>query len=79
VTITAASIDTHVAKRDNDLRSARHLDTDAYPAITFASTLVTEHPGSRWQYDAELRSDAESARLQDDFYYVVGERTARAA
>jgi polyisoprenoid-binding protein YceI len=28
VTITAASIDTHVAKRDNDLRSARYLDTD---------------------------------------------------
>jgi hypothetical protein len=31
------------------------------------------------QYDAELRSNVESARLQDDFYYVVGERTARVA
>jgi hypothetical protein len=40
VTITAASIDTHVAKRDNDLRSARYLDTDTHPAITFASTVV---------------------------------------
>jgi polyisoprenoid-binding protein YceI len=54
VTITAASIDTQVAKRDNDLRSARHLDTDTYPAITFASTLLTEYPGSRWGLEGDL-------------------------
>lgn len=54
VTITAASIDTHVAKRDNDLRSARYLDTDTYPAITFASTLLTEYPGNRWGLEGDL-------------------------
>jgi polyisoprenoid-binding protein YceI len=54
VTIAAASIDTHVAKRDGDLRSARYLDVTTYPAITFASTRLTEYPGSRWGLAGDL-------------------------
>ncbi len=36
-TIDAASVDTRVEMRDNDLRSARFLDTQKYPTITFQS------------------------------------------
>jgi polyisoprenoid-binding protein YceI len=40
VTIQAASIKTHNAIRDNDLRSPNFLETEKYPVITFASTDV---------------------------------------
>jgi polyisoprenoid-binding protein YceI len=40
VTIDAASVDTRVEMRDNDLRSARFLDAQKYPAITFQSKKV---------------------------------------
>jgi polyisoprenoid-binding protein YceI len=40
VTIDAASLDTRVAMRDNDLRSAHWFEVDKYPAITFKSTKV---------------------------------------
>ncbi|MDX6417686.1 MAG: hypothetical protein QOG28_2306 [Trebonia sp.] len=66
MTITAASIDTHVAKRDNDLRSARYLDTDTHPAITFASTLLTEYPGNRWGLEGDLRNEAGSLLVRRD-------------
>lgn len=40
VTIEAASVDTRVEMRDNDLRSANVLDVQKYPAITFQSKKV---------------------------------------
>ena len=40
-TIQAASIDTHVQKRDDHLRSPDFFDVERYPAITFKSTGVT--------------------------------------
>jgi len=40
VTIDAASVDTRVEMRDNDLRSPRFLDAQKYPAITFQSKKV---------------------------------------
>lgn len=39
-TIKAASINTGVAGRDNDLRSANFFETDKYPEITFKSTSI---------------------------------------
>jgi polyisoprenoid-binding protein YceI len=39
-TIDTASVDTRVEMRDNDLRSARFLDAQKYPTITFASKKV---------------------------------------
>jgi polyisoprenoid-binding protein YceI len=39
-TIDAASVDTRVEMRDNDLRSSRFLDAQKYPAITFQSKKV---------------------------------------
>ena len=62
VTIAAASIDTHVAKRDDDLRSARYLDVTTYPAITFASTRLTEYPGASGAWRATSRSRTSPAR-----------------
>lgn len=40
VNIDAASVDTRVQARDNDLRSANFLDVEKYPAITFKSKRV---------------------------------------
>ena len=40
VTIDAASVDTRVEMRDNDLRSAHYFDTAKYPTITFKSKRV---------------------------------------
>ncbi|MFZ0321669.1 MAG: YceI family protein [Candidatus Sulfotelmatobacter sp.] len=39
-TIETASVDTRVEMRDNDLRSARFLDAQKYPTITFISKKV---------------------------------------
>ncbi len=40
VSIDAASVDTRVEKRDNDLRSPNFLDAQKYPTITFQSKKV---------------------------------------
>ena len=40
VTIQTASIRTHNAQRDNDLRSSNFLEVDKYPTITFKSTEI---------------------------------------
>jgi polyisoprenoid-binding protein YceI len=40
VTIDAASVDTRVEMRDNDLRSPKLLDVEKYPTITFKSKRV---------------------------------------
>jgi polyisoprenoid-binding protein YceI len=42
VEITAASLFTGVAQRDNHLRSADFLDVEKYPTITFTSTRVEQ-------------------------------------
>lgn len=39
-TIEAASVDTRVEMRDNDLRSPNYLDVQKYPTITFQSKKV---------------------------------------
>jgi polyisoprenoid-binding protein YceI len=53
VTIDAASIDTHEARRDEHLRSADFLDVERHPSLTFRSTSV-EGDGDRWAVDGEL-------------------------
>jgi polyisoprenoid-binding protein YceI len=42
VTIEAASVDTRVEQRDNDLRSPNFLDVAKYPTITFISKRVEQ-------------------------------------
>lgn len=44
VTIKTASINTDVAARDNDLRSANFLDAEKFPEITFKSKSVEKKP-----------------------------------
>jgi polyisoprenoid-binding protein YceI len=54
VTIETASISTQSAARDEDLRSARFLDTDAHPTMTYRSTGVVERPRGEWHVLGDL-------------------------
>ena len=47
VVIDASSIDTGIAKRDTDLRTANFLDVERYPDITFRSLDVTAEQAGR--------------------------------
>lgn len=54
VVIDASSIDTGIAKRDTDLRSANFLDVEGYPDITFRSLGVTAEQAGRLRVAGEL-------------------------
>jgi len=53
VSIEAASVDTHLAVRDNQVRSADFLDAEHFPNITFESTAVRDEAG-RYFVDGNL-------------------------
>src|ERR1700722_1514945 len=53
VSIDAASVDTHLAVRDNQVRSADFLDAEHFPNITFESTAVRDEAG-RYFVDGNL-------------------------
>ena len=53
-TIDAASIDTGVAKRDDDLRSPHFFDVAKYPKLTFVSTGVTDVSGNKAKLHGDL-------------------------
>lgn len=44
IVISTASINTNVAERDKDLKSANFFDTEKYPRITFRSATVEKQP-----------------------------------
>jgi len=54
VVIDASSIDTGIAKRDADLRSANFLDVGRYPVITFQTLYVTARQADQFQIVGEL-------------------------
>ncbi|MFL5589170.1 MAG: YceI family protein [Ktedonobacteraceae bacterium] len=54
VTIQTASIRTHNAQRDNDLRSSNFLEVDKYPTITFKSTKIEPAGQDRYTMTGEL-------------------------
>jgi polyisoprenoid-binding protein YceI len=54
VTIQTASIRTHNAQRDNDLRSSNFLETDAYPTMTFKSARIEHVGGDRYTMTGDL-------------------------
>jgi polyisoprenoid-binding protein YceI len=54
VAIDASSIDTGIAKRDTDLRSANFLDVGRYPDITFQTLYVTARQPEGFQIVGEL-------------------------
>ena len=53
VSIEAASVDTHLPVRDNQVRSADFLDAEHFPNITFESTAVRDDAG-RYFVDGDL-------------------------
>jgi polyisoprenoid-binding protein YceI len=54
VVIDASSIDTGVAKRNTDLRTANFLDVERYPEITFRSLYVTARQADQLRIVGEL-------------------------
>ena len=54
VAIDASSIDTGVAERDADLRSAHFLDVERYPVIAFKTLYVTARQADGFQIVGEL-------------------------
>ncbi|MGH3370434.1 MAG: YceI family protein [Nocardioidaceae bacterium] len=54
VTVETASISTLFAARDDDLRSARFLDSDSHPTMTYRSTDVIERPRGEWNVLGDL-------------------------
>jgi len=54
VTIDVASLNTHNAQRDNDLRSSYFLELDKYPTITFQSTRVEPSDADHFALTGDL-------------------------
>jgi len=54
VAIDASSIDTGIAKRDTDLRTANFLDVERYPEITFRTLYITARQADALQIVGEL-------------------------
>lgn len=54
VTIQTASIRTHHAQRDNDLRSSNFLEVDKYPTMTFKSTRIEPAGQDRYTMIGDL-------------------------
>ncbi|NJD77696.1 MAG: YceI family protein [Candidatus Methanoperedens sp.] len=54
ISIDTASINTHNATRDEDLRSERFLDVRKFPAMTYSSTAVTAEPRGHLTVEGEL-------------------------
>jgi polyisoprenoid-binding protein YceI len=54
VTIDVASLNTHNAQRDNDLRGSTFLELDKYPTITFHSTKAERTGSDRFTLTGDL-------------------------
>jgi polyisoprenoid-binding protein YceI len=54
VSIETASISTHNAKRDEDLRGPRFFDVEKFPTMTFHSTGIVPELDGRWTVEGEL-------------------------
>jgi polyisoprenoid-binding protein YceI len=54
VVIDTASIDSHMAARDEHLRSADFLDVATYPTLTFRSTLIEKRKGGGLRVTGDL-------------------------
>jgi polyisoprenoid-binding protein YceI len=54
ISIDTASISTHNATRDEDLRSTRFLDVRKFPTMTYRSTGVTAEPRGHLTVEGEL-------------------------
>ena len=65
VSIEAASVNTNLSVRDNQVRSADFLDAEHFPNITFASTAVRDEAG-RYFVDGDLTIRGTTRRVTLD-------------
>lgn len=54
VTIETASVNTHNATRDEDLRSPRFFAVEEFPTITYRGSKIVVEPEGRWTVAGEL-------------------------
>jgi polyisoprenoid-binding protein YceI len=54
VTFAAASVDTRVETRDEDLRSQRFFDADSFPALVLRGGTSRQVSGARWSVQSQL-------------------------
>ncbi|MBF6612211.1 MAG: YceI family protein [Chloroflexi bacterium] len=54
ISIETASVSTHNAKRDEDLRGPRFFDVEKFPIMTFHSTAVIPELDGNWTVQGEL-------------------------
>ncbi|HVV09677.1 YceI family protein [Amycolatopsis sp.] len=67
--IKAASIDTGITMRDDNLRSPEFLDVDSYPTIGFASTGLRQRGVDSWTLLGELSLHGEKRPVELDLTY----------
>jgi polyisoprenoid-binding protein YceI len=72
VTIQASSIDTNVAARDTDLKSARFFDVAKFPTLTFVSTTVTSSGPNRAAIRGVLTMHGVSKEVVIDTEFLGG-------
>lgn len=70
VSIQTASIDTDVAKRDEDLRSPRFFDAARFPAIDFTSDKVSKAEGSKFRVEGNLTMHGVTKRVVLDAQFL---------
>ena len=53
-TVNTESVDTHFERRDQDLRSTRFFDVQAFPTMTYRSSLAAYDGDGTWDIDGQL-------------------------
>lgn len=68
-TVKVDSIDTHIDKRDNHLRSPDFFDAGKYPLMSFKTTRVTHKSGNRYDLEGILTIKDVSKDIVVEFIY----------
>jgi len=74
VAITSASVDTHVAKRDDHLRTPEFFDAARYPVITFSSRNIVHKGGDSYAAQGTLTIKDVSKEFTLPFTYLGQEK-----
>jgi polyisoprenoid-binding protein YceI len=69
LTVNTQSVDTHHEARDQDLRSARFFDVEAFPIMTYSSSAAAYDGDGTWEIDGQLtiRDMTRPVRLEARF------------
>ena len=65
--VTIASIQTHNARRDNDLRASTFLDVEHYPTITFRSRTIEPRSSDNYDVTGDLTIEGVTREESCDF------------